>query len=30
VARADEQLFEYADCHPQTGMLKAVETIEAA
>jgi aldoxime dehydratase len=25
VARADEQLFEYVDCHPQTGMLNAVE-----
>jgi aldoxime dehydratase len=25
VARADEQLFEYVDCHPQTGMLNAVD-----
>jgi aldoxime dehydratase len=24
VARADEQFFEYLDCHPQTGMLKAL------
>jgi aldoxime dehydratase len=24
VARADEQLFEYVDCHPRTGMLNAV------
>jgi aldoxime dehydratase len=24
VARADEQFFEYLDCHPQTGMLNAV------
>ena len=30
VARADEQLFEYVDCHPQTGMLNAVQTVEAA
>jgi aldoxime dehydratase len=30
VARADEQLFEYVDCHPQTGMLNAVQTMEAA
>jgi aliphatic aldoxime dehydratase len=27
VAAADEQLFEYADCHSQTGMLAAVEPI---
>ena len=26
VAAADEQLFEYADCHPRTGMLVAAET----
>jgi aldoxime dehydratase len=25
VAAADEQLFEYRDCHPQTGMLAAVD-----
>ena len=30
VARADEQLFEYVDCHPRTGMLNAVQTVEAA
>lgn len=30
VARADEQLFEYVDCHPQTGMLNAVQTVEMA
>ncbi len=30
VARRDEQLFEYADCHPQTGMLNAVPSLEAA
>ena len=30
VARADEQLFEYVDCHPQTGMLNAVQTVDAA
>jgi aldoxime dehydratase len=24
VARADEQFFEYLNCHPQTGMLNAV------
>ena len=24
VAAADEQFFEYRDCHPQTGMLNAV------
>jgi aldoxime dehydratase len=29
VARADEQLFEYVDCHPRTGMLNAVQTVEA-
>jgi aldoxime dehydratase len=27
VAAADEQFFEYRDCHPQTGMLAAVEAI---
>ena len=30
VARADEQFFEYLDCHPQTGMLNAVQTVNAA
>jgi aliphatic aldoxime dehydratase len=25
VARADEQYFEYLNCHPQTGMLNAVD-----
>jgi aldoxime dehydratase len=30
VARADEQLFEYVDCHPQTGMLNAVQSVEMA
>jgi aldoxime dehydratase len=30
VARADEQFFEYAGCHPQTGMLNAVQTADAA
>jgi aldoxime dehydratase len=29
VARADEQFFEYVDCHPQTGMLNAVHTVDA-
>jgi aldoxime dehydratase len=29
VARADEQFFEYCGCHPQTGMLNAVPTVEA-
>jgi aldoxime dehydratase len=29
VARAEEQLFEYVDCHPQTGMLNAVQTVDA-
>jgi aldoxime dehydratase len=29
VARANEALFEYCDCHPQTGMLNAVERVEA-
>ena len=29
VARADEQFFEYVDCHPQTGMLNAVQTVDA-
>jgi aldoxime dehydratase len=28
VARADEQFFEYADCHPQTGMLNAVQMVD--
>jgi aldoxime dehydratase len=30
VARADEAFFEYVDCHPQTGMLNAVQTVDAA
>jgi aldoxime dehydratase len=30
VARADEQFFEYVDCHPRTGMLNAVQTVEPA
>jgi aldoxime dehydratase len=30
VTRADEALFEYVDCHPQTGMLNAVQTADAA
>ncbi|MGX4804237.1 phenylacetaldoxime dehydratase family protein [Bradyrhizobium guangdongense] len=29
VAAADEQFFEYLNCHPKTGMLAAVETITA-
>jgi aldoxime dehydratase len=29
VARADEAFFEYCDCHPQTGMLNAVQTVDA-
>jgi aldoxime dehydratase len=29
VARADEQFFEYRDCHPQTGMLNAVAAVDA-
>ena len=29
VARADEQFFEYCGCHPQTGMLNAVQTVDA-
>jgi aldoxime dehydratase len=29
VAAADEQLFEYADCHPRTGMLVAAETVSS-
>jgi len=29
VAAADEQFFEYRDCHPKTGMLAAVETVTA-
>jgi aldoxime dehydratase len=29
VARADEQFFEYFNCHPQTGMLNAVQTVDA-
>ena len=27
VARADEQFFEYVDCHPQTGVLSAVPSV---
>jgi aldoxime dehydratase len=30
VARADEAFFEYRGCHPQTGMLNAVQTVDAA
>lgn len=30
VATADEQFFEYRDCHPATGMLAGVETVAAA
>ena len=29
VAAANEQFFEYAGCHPRTGMLAAVETVAA-
>ena len=29
VAAAEEQFFEYAGCHPGTGMLAAVETVAA-
>jgi aldoxime dehydratase len=29
VAAADEQFFEYRDCHPATGMLPAVESASA-
>lgn len=29
VAAADEQFFEYRDCHPQTGMLAAVALADA-
>jgi aldoxime dehydratase len=29
VAAADEQFFEYQDCHPRTGMLAAIETVTA-
>jgi aldoxime dehydratase len=29
VIRADEAFFEYADCHPQTGMLNAVQMADA-
>jgi aldoxime dehydratase len=29
VAAADEQLFEYLNCHPATGMLAAVESVTA-
>jgi aldoxime dehydratase len=29
VARSDEQFFEYVNCHPQTGMLNAVQTADA-
>jgi aldoxime dehydratase len=27
VAAAEEQLFEYRNCHPKTGMLAAVEAV---
>jgi len=27
VAGADEQFFEYCDCHPKTGMLAAIEAL---
>jgi aldoxime dehydratase len=30
VARTDEAFFEYRGCHPQTGMLNAVQTVDAA
>jgi aldoxime dehydratase len=30
VARAEEAFFEYVDCHPQTGMLNAVQAVDAA
>jgi aldoxime dehydratase len=30
VAAADEQFFEYRDCHPKTGMLAAVDAVTAA
>jgi aldoxime dehydratase len=30
VATADEQFFEYRDCHPKTGMLAAVEAAATA
>jgi aldoxime dehydratase len=30
IARTDEQFFEYFDCHPQTGMLNAVQAADAA
>ena len=29
VAAANEQFFEYLNCHPKTGMLAAVETVSA-
>jgi hypothetical protein len=29
VAKADEQYFEYLGCHPQTGMLRALEDRDA-
>jgi aldoxime dehydratase len=29
VAAADEQFFEYRNCHPKTGMLAAVQSVEA-
>jgi aldoxime dehydratase len=29
VAAADEQFFEYLNCHPKTGLLAAVETVSA-
>jgi aldoxime dehydratase len=30
VARAEEALFEYFNCHPQTGMLNAVQAVDPA
>ncbi|MGY4504424.1 hypothetical protein ACVWYH_008381 [Bradyrhizobium sp. GM24.11] len=29
MAAADEQFFEYLNCHPKTGMLAAVGTVTA-
>jgi len=29
VATADEQFFEYLNCHPKTGMLASVEIVSA-
>jgi aldoxime dehydratase len=29
VAAADEQFFEYLNCHPKTGLLAAIETVSA-